>query len=535
MSRLGLLLSVLSLLFVSSLASSDVLSYNFSLTPSALGAGVKSAGWTQVTRAAQWSGRSGGVVEWYSGNVWLNGKSQRGNWLLLYGAGVWDCLNGCSGREEVWASANKGSSWYQVDMQAPYNALLSAQTVQDHRGYQWRIQGTDERLGCDGALFSDVYMSTDGGYRWTPVGDGLPSDTSRFLGTAVVDSANNIYVIHGQTCQNNQQVPLNDVWTSSNAGKTWRLVGSRTNTRLPAARSVHGSVVGKYYDPTTKAAVDAIYIMFGWRGALDGLGNLYRNDVWVSTTGATTWTQITDKASWTARGDSQLEVTSKGVLVIAGGVSNIEGTERRVLNDVWASLDGGYTWGICSDNARWDDRQFQYTAIDDAGYLYVMGGRAFDASGNPRQANDVWVSAQSYDDIDAVANMCGLVVPPCGVGLRCMPNEETFYQGVWGVACDACPWNPNVSGSTTPAASMTMTYLFVAFLLISIVLAGALGFLIYRMRQSGVSSPIPLPASAQRWWSDKQAADGLSEGLNKGSTSSEADSMYNPLTIRDQM
>ena len=231
----------------------------------------------------------------------------------------------------------------------------------------------------------------------------------------------------------------------------------------------------------------------------------------------------------------RLEITSKGVLLIAGGVSNIEGTERRELNDVWASLDGGYTWGICSDNARWDDRQFQYTAIDHDGYLYVMGGRATAPNGDGYLANDVWRSAQSFDDVDAVASMCGIIVPPCGVGLRCLPmGDESFTQGVWGVSCSACQWSPTAPSSAASAASNTMTILFVVFLLLTIALSAALGYLVYRMRQSDVSSPIPLPAGAERWWNDK-SSEGLSEGLNKGDTASEADTMYNPLTIRDQM
>ena len=343
MSRFGLILSLLSLLFVSSFASDSAdVAVNFTagVTPSALGASYKSAGWSVVTRGAAWSGRGGGVVEWYKGNVWVGSRYQTGSWLLMYGAGIWTCYDDCAAKEEVWASGNKGATWTQVQPMAPFNPLMSPQTVQDNRGYQYRIQGTDYSHGCDGSVYSDVWMSSDGGYKWTMQGEGLPSDTGRFLGTAVVDSNNNIYVLHGQTCTpaSTYDYPLNDVWMSNTQGRTWRQV--RQSLRSPPARSVHGSVVGKYYEPTTKASVDAIYIMYGWRGFQNNLGNLYRNDVWVSTSGAVTWVQLTDKASWTARGDSQLEVTSKGVLVIAGGVSNIEGTERRELNDVWASLDG---------------------------------------------------------------------------------------------------------------------------------------------------------------------------------------------------
>ena len=202
------------------------------------------------------------------------------------------------------------------------------------------------------------------------------------------------------------------------------------------------------------------------------------------------------------------------------------------LADVWASLDGGYSWGQCVENAEFTDRQFPYTVIDGEGYLWMMGGREEQNGG--RQVNDVWKSMFSYNDVNEVAARCNLFVPSCGVGLKCLPNEgdATFMQGGWGVSCTACPYTASAVSTSAAAANNTMTILFVVFMLLFLLVTAMLIYTYYKMRQSGVTSPIPLPAGAQRWWNgNNQGA--LGEGLTKGSTDS-ADT-YNQLSIRDQM
>ena len=198
---------------------------------------------------------------------------------------------------------------------------------------------------------------------------------------------------------------------------------------------------------------------------------------------------------------------------------------------MWASLDGGYSWGQCTDNAEFTDRQFPYTAIDDEGVLYIMGGREEQNGG--RQVNDVWKSTFSFNDVNEVATRCGLFVPSCGVGLMCLPNEdETFMQGGWGVSCAACPYTASATAATVPSTNNTMTILFVVFLLLFLLVTALLIFTYYKMKQSGVSSPIPLPAGAQRWWNGNTDQGGLGEGLSKNTDGSDT---YNPLSIRDQM
>jgi hypothetical protein len=146
-----------------------------------------------------------------------------------------------------------------------FASLFSAQTVQDSAGRQFRIQGSNDARDA----FTEVYMSSDGGQRWNLQGQ-LLSETGRYLGTAVVDSRDTIYVMMGQI----GGTLLSDMWKSSNQGKTWQQI-SVSRTAAPPARSVHGSVVGKFRDGT-----DVIYIMYGYKETAGGeIGNVYRNDV----------------------------------------------------------------------------------------------------------------------------------------------------------------------------------------------------------------------------------------------------------------
>ena len=154
MLRFGLLFALLSLLSVSTYAVNDDESFNSTISarPNALGAGYKSAGWTRKSgsNGAQWEPRAGGVVEWYPGKMWTGRgytNPTGGGWLLMYGAGIWTCWDDCPAKEEVWYSGNKGQSWSQLQPTAPFSPLMSPQTVQDHNGYQYRIQGTDYERG----------------------------------------------------------------------------------------------------------------------------------------------------------------------------------------------------------------------------------------------------------------------------------------------------------------------------------------------------------------------------------------------------
>jgi len=186
MMRSALLVALLAtfLSFSLSVSSAPSLSprlwANFSTSPSklynqavtALGA-PRSIVWTRILDEAQWSPRAGGVVEWYVPAAGGAGT------FLLYGLGIYD-QDTASVNTEVWSSST-GKIWRPVGVTAPYSNLFSPMTLQDSRGYQYRIQGTNN----DRNPFNDVYMSSNGGRSWARQTGSQPLPDTRYLGAAV--------------------------------------------------------------------------------------------------------------------------------------------------------------------------------------------------------------------------------------------------------------------------------------------------------------------------------------------------------------
>ena len=100
------------------------------------------------------------------------------------------------------------------------------------------------------------------------------------------------------------------------------------------------------------------------------------------------------------------------------------------------SADGGWTWGLCAEDAAYADRRVPSTVLDQDGYLLVMGG--FDASGV--SSNDVWRSAVSFNNLRVIAQVCHIQSSPvCGLGLQCLPGMPGFQrrQLTASPVCDA--------------------------------------------------------------------------------------------------
>jgi len=141
--------------------------------------------------------------------------------------------------------------------------------------------------------------------------------------------------------------------------------------------------------------------------------------------------------------------------VLSSGKNDPYNNGGEVLNDVWVSLDGGYTYGLCNSDAAFEDRRYQMTMFDNEGFLYVAGGFTPDR----QDLNDVWKSSYSFDDVQSVQANCGVRIPRCGVGLNCWPTSPGFkiLNGNRGATCNACdnPIEPEemASSSSTGAAS----------------------------------------------------------------------------------
>ena len=151
-----------------------------------------------------------------------------------------------------------------------------------------------------------VQASTDG-VNWPNVLDS--ATTSAWLSRANED--NTLCVVDRN--QAVYSVGQDDTWVSQNGGVTFTAValsGGRFSKRTFFAGGIY-----------TSGSTDYIMVL-GGRGAPDNgdpYGYYDSNDVWQSSNGGATWTQITATAAWAPRDQFAWTRSSSGVQVIAGG------------------------------------------------------------------------------------------------------------------------------------------------------------------------------------------------------------------------
>ena len=411
----------------------------------------------RLTQTASWSARSHGHVELMKKSIrWQNvfgtAMTAPANSLVLMGNAnyqendvwistdhglVWELMAGISraGRNG-YTPANPQTTSFNPDAFAPAYA-------QDSTGAIYRIQGqpTDGATQCT----NDVWYSTNGVVWSNQYTNPTPGRTritpARRYAAAVGDNSGKVFVSGGTACASN--VGLNDVWMSVNKGVDW--------TRQIAMAPWSGRLVHTMQFMYSRYLLKGMLVIFtGWSGVTDS------NDVWASSDDGRNWRQLTDRAPWASRDDANAEVTAAGLIIMTSGKTE---TPSEIHNDVWVSADGGYSWGRCLQDAAFQDRRYQMTVLDEADYLYVIGG---DQSG--RNVNDVWRSSLSFNDLNAVSAACGVKMPPCGPGLNCWPTSPGFKERLasgGGAICNACtsqsPPTPVPTGQNEYSSSTAMT------------------------------------------------------------------------------
>ena len=458
-----------------------------------------------MTASAPWSARSIGAVELFprplsfTSQVTGNRVTIPANAFLLHG--------GSGAGTDVWVSSNHGRGWLLAagstaegeSASPPYDSTsfinygAAAVLLDERSGAVYRIGG---RQSVDSE--SDAVFRTTNGLQWTNVAENsrAPFDSQRFYAGAVANSRGEL-ILQGGT-YNNFRAYRSDVWRSTTQGRTWTL---QTDAAAFGTRGI-GVLLHSQHDDRMGGA-DILYLI-GGQNEKDN-----SNEVWVSSDNGRQWLPLTLKAPFAQRDAFNGEITRDGVLVISAGLADRDvGLNEAPLNDVWVSLDGGYMWSECVEDAQWSDRYLQFTALDEEGYLYVMGGRSSEG-GSLQQYNDVWRSSITFHDVDAIARTCNVVPPACGVGLRCFPSGDTVVAADGSfVSCAACP-HPSLQSpsSSSSAASATqwqlLVLLFAALFAVTLL---ALLLILYRLRSAGGRPPFALPGSLQSWWANGSAS-----------------------------
>lgn len=126
----------------------------------------------------------------------------------------------------------------------------------------------------------------------------------------------------------------------------------------------------------------------------------------------------------------------------------------QYISDVWATMDGGMTWGECSSGAGFVPRENPSTAMDPNGYLYVSGGTAMTGS----TLQDLWVSPFSFNNLTAVSIYCGLTVPICGLGLQCYPTSDLTFTNCPSICPNRLASSSSSSGSSSASVPPPSSY-----------------------------------------------------------------------------
>lgn len=335
---------------------------------------------------------------------------------------------------DVWASSDRGTSWYLISGTANgttggHNSALrdnsrSADCFDYVTGRMYLIGGTNTTT----AAFSSSVWASDDGIDWAPMTLAAPFWT-REAAMCSVDSRGQVFVFGGSV---NVYTRANDVWRSQDGGRNWEMM---TQFAPWMARTQHDSCSYK----SKSLDKDILWVLNGIYNSDPAADR--NNDIWASSDDGKNWIQITDHAPYYSRQDSDTDTDEDGIMILSGG--DIGSNTPGNVNDVWASLDGGYTWGRCNASAGYTPREDQSVLIDHDGYLIMTGG---DAPWVTASSNVVWRSEYSLRNLTYVAERCHLTIPPCGSGLNCWPSATQY--------CDkGCPTTRPFSSSTGASSS----------------------------------------------------------------------------------
>ena len=355
---------------------------------------------------------------------------------------------------DVWLSTTSGSSWSLISGAGNGSTATTSNLI------------TSAASGC--ALYDPltsrfysfastaVYVSTDA-VNWNVSGSYAQATGGDFssMGCTINSNTSTLYLLGGNQAGGSGITYANDVWASYSPtpGSVW-------NQSTALARWSNRDTVSSWSAWSPYLRVNVLTIFGGDAEASSVLDNgvqlpdRLNNEVWASSDNGVNW-RLLGYSPFPMRDHSTMgtQVTPAGVVIITSG--KLSESVTLYANDVWASMDGGLTWGQCSSGAGFLPREDLSTALDAQGYFYVSGGTA--QSGSKLQ--DLWRSPFSFNNITAVLTYCGLSLPAGGpFGLRCWPISD----GVYGSPCNTTGSGSGSAGSSggvivPPAASSSST------------------------------------------------------------------------------
>ena len=207
--------------------------------------------------------------------------------------------------------------------------------------------------GGNDAYRNDVWVSVDGGRKWTRKTGGAPFSPRFEL--ALVTLNNRLFLVGGRRGSNY----FSDVWSSAD-GLIWRReTANAFSSRYNYAAAVLGGT---------------LYVSGGQRS-----NNVINNEVWRTTDGGN-WESVNIQTGFPKRQQHQMAALNNSLYIIGGYTGKVH------VSDVWSSADGS-NWTQVTPSAAFEGISSHRTAVLN-GRMFVVGG-----TGPKGLLSDVWSSA----------------------------------------------------------------------------------------------------------------------------------------------
>jgi hypothetical protein len=232
-------------------------------------------------------------------------------------------------------------------------------------------------------IYGDVWRSPDG-ITWEQMAGSTGWGRRCYPEVDVIDGQ--IVLTGGQSLRTFH----NDVWRSSDCGRSWEQVCARAPWGVRAGHHTH--------------VLDGELLLFG--GARSSIGRVFYPELWVSPDLGETWELRARLPEDMGRAGMQV-VSVDGTLYYMGGDHDrpvFQATWAGRRNDVWRSTDRGETWELLG-HAPWAPRTGHQAVVHD-GVVHVVGGHVRgprDQRWRQYLAHDVW----AWDPVASADSMAG--------------------------------------------------------------------------------------------------------------------------------
>jgi hypothetical protein len=245
----------------------------------------------------------------------------------------------------------------------------------------------------------------------------------------------------------------NDVYRSAD-GSTWEQV---TGSAPWSAREGHEVV-----NALARGRRQRLLLLMGGRTVASGGAMTYLNDVWSSVDGGAQWQQVTAAAAFPARAHFGAASMGSAVLVLGGATYK----PALRLNDVWRSTDGGASWTEVQAGADFSPR-YGFQLLLQASLSPAVVSRREVARNELSQRLQMILTAGSTCEAGCTryntsntrcATLSGsLYVEECCVSQeKCLhrPNARDVWASVdegatWSLVASA-PWHPRTFLQASP-------------------------------------------------------------------------------------